>query len=257
MINGNQSPFSFFNTNIKGNNLCFNNNSSKKLNESTSDFFAIEDNKQSNLQLRTKQRMGFYNNGNSSQVKQYLDYFLKRPNINNINDANFTSCAGTGKQVKLIFASNQEINFKNSFADGYNNNSINVNDSNNAKLNNENDEEKDCCCPPPCCKPINNNSNNNNKGNSSNNYNYRHELEEPNFNLLSNEISNMSLNEKKERKVNNSNINENSQMPFNENKIKKINSYINENSEIPLDEKKLKKINPNIIEKIAWLDIEY
>ena len=257
MINGNQSPFSFFNTNIKGNNLCFNNNSSKKLNESTSDFFAIEDNKQSNLQLRTKQRMGFYNNGNSSQVKQYLDYFLKRPNINNINDANFTSCAGTGKQVKLIFASNQEINFKNSFADGYNNNSINVNDSNNSKLNNENDEEKDCCCPPPCCKPINNNSNNNNKGNSSNNYNYRHELEEPNFNLLSNEISNISLNEKKERKVNNSNINENSQMPFNENKIKKINSYINENSEIPLDEKKLKKINPNIIEKIAWLDIEY
>ena len=256
MINGNQSPFSFFNTNIKGNNLCFNNNSSKKLNESTSDFFAIEDNKQSNLQFRTKQRMGFYNNGNSSQVKQYLDYFLKRPNINNINDANFTSCAGTGKQVKLIFASNQEINFKNSFADGYNNNSINVNDSNNAKLNNENDEEKDCCCPPPCCKPINNNSNNN-KGNSSNNNNYRHELEEPNFNLLSNEISNMSLNEKKERKVNNSNINENSQMPFNENKIKKINSYINENSEIPLDEKKLKKINPNIIEKIAWLDIEY
>ena len=67
----------------------------------------------------------------------------------------------------------------------------------------------------------------------------------------------MSLNEKKERKVNNTNINENSQMPFNENKIKKINSYINENSEIPLDEKKLKKINPNIIEKIAWLDIEY
>lgn len=256
MINGNQSPFSFFNTNIKGNNLCFNNNSSKKLNESTSDFFAIEDNKQSNLQFRTKQRMGFYNNGNSSQVKQYLDYFLKSPNTNNINDANFTSCAGTGKQVKLIFASNQEINFKNSFADGYNNNSINVNDSNNAKLNNENDEEKDCCCPPPCCKPINNNSNNN-KGNSSNNNNYRHELEEPNFNLLSNEISNMSLNEKKERKVNNSNINENSQMPFNENKIKKINSYINENSEIPLDEKKLKKINPNIIEKIAWLDIEY
>ena len=47
----------------------------------------------------------------------------------------------------------------------------------------------------------------------------------------------MSLVEKKERKVNNSNINENSQMPFNENKIKKINSYINENSEIPLDEK--------------------
>lgn len=256
MINGNQSPFSFFNTNIKGNNLCFNNNSSKKLNESTSDFFAIEDNKQSNLQFKTKQRMGFYNNGNSSQVKQYLDYFLKSPNTNNINDANFTSCAGTSKQVKLIFSSNQEINFKNSFADGYNNNSINVNDSNNAKLNNENDEEKDCCCPPPCCKPINNNSNNN-KGNSSNNNNYRHELEESNFNLLSNEISNISLNEKKERKVNNSNINENSQMPFNENKIKKINSYINENSEIPLDEKKLKKINPNIIEKIAWLDIEY
>ena len=106
MINGNQSPFSFFNTNIKGNNLCFNNNSSKKLNESTSDFFAIEDNKQSNLQLRTKQRMGFYNNGNSSQVKQYLDYFLKSPNTNNINDVNFTSCAGTGKHVKLIFASN-------------------------------------------------------------------------------------------------------------------------------------------------------
>ena len=46
-------------------------------------------------------------------------------------------------------------------------------------------------------------------------------------------------------------------MPFNENKIKKINSYINENSEIPLDEKKLKKINQNNIEKIAWLDIEY
>lgn len=245
MFNENSSPFSFFNKNIKSNNLCFNNKYPKKLNETT-DFFSIEDNKQANLQFRTKQRMGFYNNGNSSQVKQYLDYFLKNPKPNNINDINFTSCTGTGEQIKHNFIPKEEINFKNSSLNGsINNNSINVIDSNNGKLNNENDvnsEEKDCCCPAPCCKLVNNSinnsySNSNEKNSFSNiifNNNYGKKLTEDNFDLLANEIS---------------------QMSFNEKKIKKTN--INKNNKILVDEKKLKKMNPNIIEKISWLEIKY
>ena len=193
-----ESPFSFFCNNIKSNKLCFKDDS-KKLKDSSSHFFLIEDNKQ----YRTKQRMGFYNNGNSSQVKQYLDYFLNSSNPSNINSNSFED---RDKIVNLNSSSNKKRKnfFDLSFNEFINQNPINDNNGNEAQLNNQIDEiseeGKDCCCPPPCVKSINSSINRNNLNSSSNsnifNGNIKDEIIEDDFDLLGNKISQISLKEK-------------------------------------------------------------
>ena len=199
-----ESPFSFFSNNIKSNKLCFKDDS-KELKDSSSDFFLIEDNKQ----YRTKQRMGFYNNGNSSQMKQYLDYFLNSSNPNNIN---LNSFEDKDKIVNLNSSSNKKRKnfFDLSFNEFINQNPINDNGGNEAQLNNQineiSEEGKDCCCPPPCVKSINSSFNSNNLNSSSNsnifNGNSKDEIIEDDFDLLGNQIGQISLKEKGVQMIN-------------------------------------------------------
>ena len=193
-----ESPFSFFCKDIKNNKLCFKDDS-KKLKDSSSDFFLIEDNKQ----YRTKQRMGFYNDGNSSHVKQYLDYFL---NSSNPSNTNLNSFEEKDKIVNPNSSSNKKRKnfFDLSFNEFISQNPINDNNGNEAQSNNQIDEiseeGKDCCCPPPCAKSINSSINSNNLNSSSNsnifNGNSKDEIIEDDFDLLGNQIGQISLKEK-------------------------------------------------------------
>ena len=219
-----ENPFSLFCKNTKSNTLCFNNDS-KKQKDSNSDFFLLEDNKQ----YRTKQRMGFYNNGNSSHVKQYLDYFLKSSNSNNLSS---NSIKDKDKLENLSSSSNQKNFFNLSFNEFLNQNPINDNNAKKDKLDFKRDEiseeEKDCCCPPPCAKAINDSINNSFKSLTKSNpfnHNSKNEFIEASFNVFVNEFEQMSIEEK--------------ESPFDEKK------------------RKVKIINPNLIEKLENITLKY
>ena len=145
----NQNSFFPISKNVQDNNLTFHNYSSNNLKESDSDFFSIED---KNKQFRTKGRFGFYNNGTPSQVKQYLDYFLKE------SDGNINLICFTGDNCPLNFNKNVENpkKIQNSLSNDFNfrQSSINSNLNNNYKSMNKEiiEEDGDGSCPAPLCK---------------------------------------------------------------------------------------------------------
>ena len=195
-----KSPFSEIPDYIGNNNLVFHNENQNSLKDSSFDYFSIEDKKKQNFQPRTKQRFGFYNNGTPSQVKQYLDYFLKESNSSN---ANVNFMCFTGKDNKLNFNNdnNKEKKLKNSSTNEMNNqhqNNFPEFSSNNSKSKNEDDKEGSCPAPP--CKISVNSclsaSTFNSSTNSNINNNSNAEQLEANFNLLSKDLEKMALKEK-------------------------------------------------------------
>ena len=193
-----ESPFLAISKNIQGNKLAFHNDSSNKLKDSNLDFFSIEEN---NKQNKTKGKFGFYNNGTPSQVKQYLDYFLKE------SDGKINLICFTGDNFPLNFNKNEnqiQNKLKNLSSKDFINqqSSINSNFNNNCKnMNKEiNEDYGDSSCPAPLCKnSFNSNisgSTFNSSYNSTNN-NLCKEKNEDNFNNFVNEFGKMKINEKK------------------------------------------------------------
>ena len=200
----NESPFSTISNYIRNNNLVFHNESSNKLKDSCSDFFSVEDKKKQNFQPRTKQRFGFYNNGSPSQIKQYLDYFLKESNTSNDN-INFICFTGNDFSLNYSKNDNNKEKLKNSQTKEKKNihqdNPPDICFNNYKSKNDEiNEDDKDNSCPAPPCKNSMNScissSTFNSSTNSNINNNINSEQMEGNFNLLTNDLGKMTLNEK-------------------------------------------------------------
>ena len=192
----NESPFFTISKNLQGNNMTFHNDLSNSLKESNSDFFSIEDN---NKQFRTKGRFGFYNNGTPSQVKQYLDYFLKE------SDGKINLICYTGDNFHSNFYKNENgtpKKMQNSISKDFNiqqKSSINSNLNNNFKSMNNEIIENDGECPAPLCKKsFNSNISGSTFSSSYNNNsinNLCNEKIEDNFNNLVNKLGKMKINE--------------------------------------------------------------
>ena len=191
-----ESPFFTISKNIQGNNLVFHNDSSNNQKDSSLDFFSIEE---KNKQFKTKGKFGFYNNGTPSQVKQYLDYFLKESDdkINLIfyKGNNFPQNLHKNESPKkLINLSSNDFNNQQP--------SINSNLNDNCKNMNKEiiEDDGDSLCPAPLCKKsFNSNlsgSTFNSSYNSINN-NLCNEKNEDHFNSFVNEIRKIDINEKK------------------------------------------------------------
>ena len=189
----NEITFYAISKNIQGNNLKFHNDSSNNLKESNSDFFSIED---KNKQFKTKGKFGFYNNGTPSQVKQYLDYFLKD------SDSKINLICFTGDNFPLNFNKNDENKkINNSSLKDFNiqQSSINSNLDNNSMNKGVVEDDGDSSCPAPLCKKSLNSNLSGSTFNSSynSNNNICNEKNEDNINNFVNDFEKMELNEKK------------------------------------------------------------
>jgi len=217
----NESPFFSISNNIHSNNMKFHNESPNNPTEPSSDFFSIED---KNKPFRTKGKFGFYNNGTPSQVKQYLDYFLKESN-NKINLICFT-----GDNFPLNFDKSENENPKKmkNLSSNFNNqqSSNNFNLNNNYKSMNGEiiEDDEDSSCPAPVCKKS-----------------FNSNLSGSTFNSSCNSNNNNLCNDKNEEKINNF-IKDFGKMEINEKKI--------------IKEKK-NKFNPYLSGRVLKLNIDY
>jgi hypothetical protein len=191
-----ESPFFTISKNIQGNNLVFHNDSSNNQKDSNLDFFSIED---KNKQFKTKGKFEFYNNGTPSQVKQYLDYFLKESD----DKINLICYKGNNFPQNLLKNENPK-NLISLSSNDFNNQQPSINSNLNGNCKNMNKEiiedDGDSLCPAPLSKKsFNSNlsgSTFNSSYNSINN-NLCNEKNEDHFNSFVNEIRKMDINEKK------------------------------------------------------------
>lgn len=192
----NESPFFRISKNAQDSNLKFHSNSSNSLEELNSDFFSLEE---KNKQFKTKGKFGFYNNGTPSQVKEYLDYFLKE------SEGKINLICFTGDNFPLHLNKNGNENpkkMKNSsskdLTDQQSYDNSNLNNSCKNKNKEINEDNGDSLCPAPLCKKSFNSNLSGSTFNSSYNNNINNDEKiEDNINNIVNDIGKMEIDEKK------------------------------------------------------------